>query len=206
MSRLSGGDVRYCKVASIFTRRNVLKILGNMRSTVVVALVMSAVLFACAGKILPPPVTDSSYFNAKMDKLATDLINTSSKKVRRAAVLNFVNTNGRTSDLGRYVTTKFYGIVVSKSLFTMPTGGQVEQSITKLELDYQGTLNKETAGKLGRELGVEALIIGQIADLQKGSDVDLTVQMVEVRTGNIISAASTNFYRSKQVSSLLEKF
>lgn len=177
-----------------------------MRSTVVITLVMSAVLFACAGKILPPPVTDSSYFNAKMDKLATDLINTSSKKVRRAAVLNFVNTNGRTSDLGRYVTTKFYGIVVKKSLFTMPTGGQVEESITKLELDFRGTLNKETTGKLGRELGVEALIIGQIADLQKGSDVDLTVQMVEVRTGNIISAASTSFYRSKTVSSLLEKF
>ncbi|MFQ5433089.1 MAG: hypothetical protein ACE5EN_11370, partial [Nitrospinota bacterium] len=74
------------------------------------------------------------------------------------------------------------------------------------ELDYQGTLNRETAGKLGRELGVEALIIGRIADLQKGSDVDLTVQMVEVRTGNIISASSTSFYRSKQVSSLLGSF
>jgi hypothetical protein len=167
---------------------------------------MSAVLFACAGTILPPPITDSSYFNSKMEKLATDLIKTSSKKVRRAAVLNFVNTNGRTSDLGRYVTTKFYGIVVLKSLFTMPTSGQVEQSINKLELDFQGSLNRETASQLGRELGVEALIIGQIADLQKGSDVDLTVQMVEVRTGNIISAASTSFYRSKQVSSLLEKF
>ena len=177
-----------------------------MRITTVVTLVMSVVLFSCAGKILPPPVTDSSYFNAKMGRLAADLIKTSSKKVRRAAVLNFVNTNGRTSDLGRYVTTKFYGIVVLKSLFTMPTGGQVEQSIIKLELDYQGTLNRETAGKLGRELGVEALIIGQIADLQKGSDVDLTVQMVEVRTGNVISAASTSFYRSKQVSSLLGKF
>lgn len=172
----------------------------------VVVMVMSAVLFACAGKIMPPPVTDSSYFNAKMEKLATDLITTSSKKVRRAAVLNFVNTNGKTSQLGRYVTTKFYEIVVLKSLFTMPTGGQVDESIAKLDLDYQGTLNRETAGKLGRELGVEALIIGQIADLQKGSDVDLTVQMVEVRTGNIISAASTSFYRSKQVSSLLEKY
>ncbi len=172
----------------------------------VVTMVMSAVLFACAGKVLPPPVTDSSYFNAKMEKLATALITTSSKKVRRAAVLNFVNTNGRASQLGRYVTTKFYEIVVLKSLFTMPTGGQVAESITKLNLDYQGTLNRETAGKLGRELGVEALIIGQIADLQKGSDVDLTVQMVEVRTGNIISAASTSFYRSKQVSSLLEKY
>lgn len=177
-----------------------------MRSTAVVTMVMSAVLFACAGTVLPPPVTDSAYFNAKMGKLADELIKTSSKKVRRAAVLNFVNSNGRTSDLGRYVTTKFYEIAVLKSLFTMPTGGQVEKSIAKLELDYQGTLNRETAGKLGRELGVEALIIGRIADLQKGSDVDLTVQMVEVRTGNIISASSTSFYRSKQVSSLLGSF
>lgn len=177
-----------------------------MRRAAFVILLSSAVLFSCAGKILPPPVTDSSYFNLKMEKLADDLMKNSSKKVRRAAVLDFVNTNGRTSELGRYVTKKFAEIAVLKTLFTMPTNGQVIDSIDKLNLDFKGTLNRESAGKLGSELGVEALIIGQIADLKKGSDVDLTIQMVEVRSGNIISAASTSFYRSKQVSSLLESF
>ena len=178
---------------------------SNMKHAVIVIFI-SLFAFSCASDILPPPVTNSAYFNSKMTKLANDLMKNSSKKVRRAAVLDFVNSNGRTSQLGKYVKTKFSEIAVLKSLFQMPVDGQVTDSIAELNLDYRGTLNKDSAGKLGRALGVDSLIIGQISDLQKGSDVDLTIRMVEVRTGNIISAASTSFHRSKNVSSMLESF
>jgi len=45
-----------------------------------------------------------------------------------------------------------------------------------------------------------------ISDLQKGSDVDLVVRMIDTKTGTVISASSASFLRSKQVSSMLESF
>jgi len=177
-----------------------------MNRTAVITMVAFGVLFACAGKEMPPPVTDSNYFNGKMEKLAADVMANSSKKVRRVAVLNFVNSDGRTSRLGSIVTRKFFEVAVRRNLFQMPSEGQVAESITRLALGYAGTLDKTSAGKLGEALGVDALVVGVIADLQKGSDIDLSIQMLETRSGNIISAASSSFYRSKQVSNLFETF
>lgn len=178
-----------------------------MKFTVVIAMVACSVFFACAvQEVPPPPVTDSTYFNDKMGQLATDVMESSSKKVRRVAILNFVNSDGRTSRLGSIVTRKFFEVAVQRNLFQMPSGGQVAESISRLAISYAGTLDKISAGKLGKALGVDALIVGIIADLQKGSDIDLSIQILETRTGNIVSAASSSFYRSKQVSNLLESF
>lgn len=177
-----------------------------MNRAAVIAMVVCGVLFACAGKEIAPPVTDSNYFNDKMEQLATDVMKNLSKKVRRVAVLNFVNSDGRTSRFGSIVTRKFFEVAVRKSLFQMPSEGQVSESITRLALSYTGTLDTASAVKLGEALGVDALVVGVIADLQKGSDIDLSIQMLEARSGNIISAASISFYRSKQASNLLETF
>ncbi|GMT42479.1 MAG: hypothetical protein IEMM0002_0890 [bacterium] len=190
----------------IIARRNMLEISVTMKRAVVIALVFYAASYACAVKVPPPPVTDSTYFNAKIDQLAVDIMDNASKRVRKAAVLDFVNSNGKTSQLGKYVTKKFSEIAVLNKLFQMPTEGQVAESISRLGLSYTGTLDKISVGKLGEALGVDTLIMGVIADLQKGSDIDLSIQMVETRSGNIVSAASTSFYRSKQVSKLLESF
>ncbi len=178
-----------------------------MSRTSVITIIACSVFFACAVKEIPaPPVTDSSYFNDKMEQLATDVMDNLSKKVRRVAVLNFVNSDGKTSRLGSVVTRKFFEVAVRRNLFQMPSEGQVAESTSRLAISYAGTLDSASSGKLGEALGVDALIVGVIADLQKGSDVDLSIQILETRTGNIISAASSSFYRSKQVSNLLESF
>lgn len=178
-----------------------------MKRTAVITMLACSVFFACAAKEVPaPPVTDSSYFNGKMEQLATDVMDNLSKKVRRVAILNFVNSDGRTSRLGSIVTRKFFGVAVRNNLFQMPSGGQVAESMSRLAISYVGTLDSVSAGKLGESLGVDALVVGIISDLQKGSDIDLSIQILEARSGNIISAASSSFYRSKQVSNLLESF
>ncbi len=162
--------------------------------------------FSCSKEIPPPPVTDSTYFNGKLGILADQLAQSAIRRPRRAAVLDFVNQDGKTSQLGKYLTTKFIEISSQKALFITPSDGEVSAAIKAQGIKYNGTLNTENASKLGRTLGVDALIVGVVSDLQKGSDVDLVVKMIDARNGNIISAASTSFYRSKQVSGLLESF
>ncbi|MBI5638009.1 MAG: hypothetical protein HZA03_08580 [Nitrospinae bacterium] len=179
-----------------------------MKRVFLVSVVVFLLGFAvsCSKEPLPPPVTDSLYFNGKLGLLADQLAQNALRRPRRAAVLDFVNQNGKTSQLGKYVTGKFMEITSQKALFTAPSDGEVATAIKAQGIKYNGTLNTESAIKLGQALAVDALIVGILSDLQKGSDVDLVVKMIDVRNGNIMSAASTSFYRSKQVSGMLESF
>lgn len=162
--------------------------------------------FSCATEPQKDPVTDSKYFLGKVSRLADSLIKQAVRHPRRAAIMDFVNANGKTSQFGKYLTSKFTEISVEKNLFVTPAEGEISKSLKQLNLAYNGTVDGMSAKKLGETLNCDAIIVGTVSDLQKGSDVDLTVKMIDVKTGVVVSASSASFLRSKQVSSMLENF
>jgi len=153
-----------------------------------------------------PPVTDSAYFTTQVDGLLDKIQSTRARPFRRAVVMDFANGDGRVSELGRILTAKFNERAVGRNLFKVVPQGQVKETLTTLNIQYRGTLSREQAGKIGEELSADAVITGTIYDLQKGSDVDVTVNVVHPASGEMVSAASMNVYRSKQVQTLLEQF
>lgn len=166
-----------------------------------------ALLAGCAREMpAVAPITDTAYFDRKIEGLALELVNNATKRIRRAAVLDFKNPDGRTSQLGKYLSTKFSIISVKNRFFVIPSQGQVVEVMEKEGIDYKGSLDKQSAAKLGNALNVDGLIVGSISDLQKGSDIDLMIKIIDARSGNVVSAANINIYRSKSVSSLLQSF
>jgi len=164
-------------------------------------------LVACFGKSAPvDPVTDSTYYQQKLTQLANDIAKKAAHRPRKAAMMDFVNQNGKTSQFGKYLTAKFNEISVMNKLFQTPAEGEVSKTIKQLGLTYNGTLDSVSTKRLGEALGCDAIIVGTISDLQKGSDVDLVIKMIDTKSGNIISASSASFFRSKQVSAMLESF
>lgn len=154
----------------------------------------------------PPPVTDSQYFNEKITSLGDSLINGATRRPRKVVILDFVNTNGKTSQLGKYLTAKFLEISVQNNWYLTPPEGEVSKTLKQLNLTYNGSMDAASATRLGAAMAADALIVGVISDLQKGSDVDLVVKMIDAKTGTVISAASASFIRSKQVSGMMESF
>ncbi len=154
----------------------------------------------------PDPTTNASYFQEKLTKLATDLSKNATRHPRKVAVMDFVNPSGKTSQLGKYLTAKFTEISVMKSLFQTPAEGEVTKAAKQMGISYNGTMDSAAAKRLGEAIGADAIIVGTISDLQKGSDVDLVVKIIDAKNGNVISASSTSFLRSKQVSTMLESF
>lgn len=154
----------------------------------------------------PPPVTDSSYYNTQIDKLLTTMQKTQLRPFRKAAVLDFVNSDGRVSELGKYLTSKFGERALSKGMFRVITSGQVKDALNKLKIDYSGQLTKQQAEQIGVELSADAVVTGTVSDLQKGSDVDVNVKVIQASSGDIVSAGSVNIYRSKQVQTLIQQF
>jgi hypothetical protein len=168
--------------------------------------IFTLTVFSCAQEPKKDPVTDSNYFLGKISKLADSLIKKAVRHPRRAAIMDFVNTNGKTSQFGKYVTSKFTEISVEKNLFATPSEGEVTKTLKLLNLIYNGSIDGASAKKLGEALNCDAIIVGTISDLQKGSDVDLVLKIIDSKTGNVVSASSASFFRSKQVSSMLDTF
>jgi TolB-like protein len=168
---------------------------------------LTLALFSCSGKeVAKDPTTNSSYYQEKLAKLADELAEKAVRRPRKVVILDFVNTNGKTSQFGRYITSKFTEIAVIKKLFVTPAEGEVSKTIKQLNLAYNGTLDSVSVKKLGDALNADGVVVGIISDLQKGGDVDLVLKLLDTKTGNVVSAASTNFFRSKQVSTMLENF
>ncbi|MBF0292503.1 MAG: hypothetical protein HQK86_10155 [Nitrospinae bacterium] len=154
----------------------------------------------------PPPVTDSNYFNMQTDLLLERIKTSQSKTLRRVATLNFINANGQVSELGKYLTSKFVERAMASQMFRMTPQGQVKEAMTKLKIVGAAELTRDQIEKLGTELDVDAIVTGVVSDLQKGSDVDVSVKVIHVQTGGMVAAASVNIYRSKQVQTLIQQF
>lgn len=186
----------------------------NVRLVISVTLLMALPLTgACqnvmvmAGlKEVPPPVTDSAYFNGQMEQLLEQLQANKSRNFRKAALLSFVNANGQVSELGKILTTKFGERAVAGSYFKVVPSGQVKEALEKLKIEFRGELTKQQVKLIGDELEADAVVTGKIFDLQKGSDVDLSISAIQPSTGDLVSAAGVNIYRSKQVQTLIQQF
>lgn len=152
------------------------------------------------------PVTDAAYFDRKMTDLYGQVMSNSRRSIRRAAALEFVNTNGKVSQLGKYLAEKFREVAVRKKVIRLVPKGEVDAALAKLGIANAGSLDIKTIQKLGDDLQVDTIMFGKLSDLQKGSDVDVTMKAVEVRSGELNSAGSVGLFRSKQVQNLLESF
>lgn len=178
-------------------------------ATLIIALSLTgcANLMVTAGlQEAQPPVTNSAYFNGQVEKLLGELQANKSRNFRRAAVLNFVNVNGQVSELGKILTAKFSERAVAGNHFRIVPSGQVKETLKKLKIEFAGELTREQVKLIGDELKADAVITGKLFDLQKGSDVDLSITAIQPSTGDLVSAASVNIYRSKQVQTLIQKF
>jgi len=154
----------------------------------------------------PPPVTDSNYFSKQIHLLLDRLKTSQIRAFRKSASMEFQNANGQVSELGKYLTGKFGERAIGRNQFRVTPQGQVKEAMAKLKINPVGELTKDNLEKLGTELEVDAIITGVVSDLQKGSDVDLTIKVIQPSTGEMIAAASVNIYRSKQVQTLIQQF
>jgi len=164
------------------------------------------VLVAAGLQEATPPTTNSTYYNERMTLLVQRLKQNRARSFRKGAVLDFVNTNGKVSELGRYLSLKFSEVAAGAADFKVVPDGQVREALTKLEISYDGKLTKEQVAAIGSEVGADTIITGALSDLQKGSDVDLSIKAIQTNNGDLNSAASVDIYRSKQVQALIQQF
>lgn len=125
----------------------------------------------------------------------------------KVAVTDFADLNGYQSALGKFVaeelTTQL--AVIGSGRLSVIERRHLMRVLAEQKLGATSLFDPESVERIGRILGVQALITGSIADL--GSNLKVNARVLSVESGRVIGAASasipndeTTKYLARQVS------
>ena len=137
-----------------------------------------------------------------LSNLMADQIATAGKKT--IAVVDFTDLQGNVTELGRFLAEEFsVALAGSGKGFEVVDRTHLKSIITEHKLSATGLIDPQTARKLGKIAGVEALITGTITPF--GDTIRLSVKVLDTETAKMISASSGNIARTKAIEELLAR-
>jgi len=121
---------------------------------------------------------------------------------KRIAVVDFTDLKGNVTELGRFLAEEF-----SVSLAGLGKGFEVvdrthlKSIIAEHKLSTTGIIDPQTARKLGKIAGVEALVTGTITPF--GDSVRLAIKVLDTNTARVITGITGNIAKTKAIEELL---
>jgi len=113
------------------------------------------------------------------------------KKVTRIAITEFTYGN-EFNDFTRNVQDILYTNLIQRGM-TVVEREKMEQVLNELGKSFIGMIDSSTAAEIGKMLGVEAIVVGTVADM--GNSVDLRTRLVDVEKGSAITAAQIDMVK-----------
>jgi len=134
-----------------------------------------------------------------MDIQEGDKVYQEMKKVTRIAITEFTYGD-EFNDFTRNVQDILYTNLIQRGM-TVVEREKMIQVLEELGKSFSGMIDSSTAAKIGKMLGVEAIVVGTVADM--GNSVDLRARLVDVEKGAAITAAQIDVVKDPSIIKLL---
>jgi len=134
-----------------------------------------------------------------MDIQEGDKVYQEMKKVTRVAITEFTYGN-EFNDFTRNVQDMLYTNLIQRGM-TVVEREKMEQVLNELGKSFSGIIDSSTAAEIGKMLGVEAIVVGTVADM--GNSVDLRTRLVDVEKGAAITAAQIDVVKDPTITKIL---
>jgi TolB-like protein len=138
--------------------------------------------------------------------LAGQLAQGMAGQVKKLAVVEFPDLNGYQSTLGQFIAEELITqLSVSKtpSQFDVVERRLLARVLKEQELTDSSLFDAESITKIGKILGIEAIVTGSIADL--GSEVKINARAISVETAKVFAAASVKIPKDDVVQQLMRQ-
>jgi len=135
-----------------------------------------------------------------MDIQEGDKVYQEMKKVTRIAITEFTYGD-EFNDFTRNIQDILYTNLIQRGM-TVVEREKMEQILEELGKSFSGMLDSSTAAEIGKMLGVEAIVVGTVADM--GNSVDLRVRLVDVEKGAAVTAAQIDVVKDTIIIKLLD--
>ncbi|MEW5906213.1 MAG: CsgG/HfaB family protein, partial [Elusimicrobiota bacterium] len=111
------------------------------------------------------------------------------KEGSRLAVLEFPYTDGKSSEGPAIVQERLTTALAANRKISLIERALLAKVLGELKLQASGAIDEDTAKKLGKLLGADAIVTGTLNDLKEGR-VELNARVVDAATAKILTAAS----------------
>lgn len=130
-------------------------------------------------------------------KLSRKLV---SRNVKKIAAVDFVDLQGRTTELGRYIAEQLSVEMVNEEGISVADRANIKTILAEHKLTLEGLVEPENARKLGRFAGIDAILTGTVTTLD--GNVVLTVKAISTQTAQIVAAAKATFKNTSALQQL----
>ena len=123
----------------------------------------------------------------------------------KIAVLTLKETNeaAKTEAYGEIISAFLTTALVKTNRFEVIERTQLKALLEEQKLNVSGFIDKETAVKIGGVLGVESLVLGNVAKL--GNVIEIDVRIVSTQTGEAIIAESGTSVGESNIRSMVNQ-
>lgn len=126
-------------------------------------------------------------------------------QVRKLAVIEFSDLNGYRSALGLFIaeelTTQLFAS--KPGAFDVVERQQLAKVLQEQKLGATSLLDAETIAKIGKILGIQAIVTGSIADL--GDEIKINARSISVETAKVFAAESARCQKKGVVENLMRQ-
>lgn len=120
------------------------------------------------------------------------------------AVVDFNDLQGNITELGRFLAEEFStALVTTGKGFEVVDRTHLKSILAEHKLSFSGLIDPQTARKLGKIAGVEAIVTGTITPF--GDSVRLSVKVLVTDTAKVITASTGNIPKTKAIEELLTR-
>ncbi len=147
----------------------------------------------------------SSAYESEINKLSA----TMAEKIAGAnkgkiAVVDFTDLQGNVTELGRFIAEEFsVALAGAGKGFKVVDRTHLKSIIRENKLSATGMIDPETARKLGKIAGVEALVTGTMTPF--GDSVRISVKILDTATAEVIEANRGNIAKTQAIEELLAR-
>jgi TolB-like protein len=152
--------------------------------------------------VLGSPVYSQKILAEGIKDLATQIAtNVSKEKKQKIAILPFRELDGKPTVLGTYVSEELVTDLFMIGGLDIVERTMLDRVLGEIKLGQTGVIDPETAKKVGKVAGVDAIVTGSITDLQ--SYVALNCRLIDAQTGHVFAAAQTKIVKDDDVRKIM---
>jgi TolB-like protein len=150
---------------------------------------VASVVVACSLALFSVPPAAAQDVRSGVEQLASQITKEAPEgRQLRIAVADFPDLQGVTSDLGRYIASRLTTRLAQSPKFFVIERQRLGQVLAELKFSMSDLVDPNKAKQLGKMAGVEAIIVGTVADV--GNQFDFDARMIDIETNRLLLGAT----------------
>ncbi|MDD2331716.1 MAG: FlgO family outer membrane protein, partial [Candidatus Cloacimonetes bacterium] len=148
---------------------------------------------------------ESRSLDDQLNNLTQQLISSLNQmKKNKIAIMEFPDLHGRISEFGKFIPEELTTRLFMTRRFEVVERQLLNKVLEEQNLGMTGILDESSAARIGKILGVDAIVTGSITDL--GNVVRINSRLIATETASVFAVSSVSIDKNEGITTMLGKY